>query len=145
LRKKLQHLDQGSMTVQEYYQELQKGMLRWGSVEDTADKMTHFYGGLRPEIHDIIDYNEYTTVNHLFELAMLAEKELQGCHRSRSNVGSTFMPRMTTGQATAPTTRAGNDGTDHTRYRQRLDDRNGAYQECLFCRFHMPHFCDSLS
>jgi hypothetical protein len=98
LRKKLQHLDQGSMTVQEYYQELQKGMLCCGVVEDTEDKMTHFYGGLRSEIQDIIDYKEYTTVNRLFELAMLAEKELQGRHSSRSNVGSTYMPRMTMGQ-----------------------------------------------
>jgi hypothetical protein len=100
---KLQRLDHGSMTVQEYYQELQKGMLRCGIVEDTKDKMAHFYGGLRSEIQDIIDYKEYTTVNCLFELTMLAEKELQGRHRSRSNVGSTFMPRTTTGQArTAP-------------------------------------------
>jgi hypothetical protein len=103
LLKKLQCLDQDSMTVQEYYQELQKGMLCCVVAEDTEDKMTHFYGGLRSEIQDIIDYKEYTTVNRLFELAMLAEKELQGCHRSRSNVGSTFMPRTTMGQArTAP-------------------------------------------
>jgi hypothetical protein len=91
------------MTVQEYYQELHKGMLCCGVVEDTEDKMAHFLGGLRSKIQDIIDYKEYTTVNWLFELAMLEVKELQGCHRSRSNVGSTFMPRMTTGQArTAP-------------------------------------------
>jgi hypothetical protein len=56
LRKKLQCLDQGSMTVQEYYQELEKGMLRCGVVEDTGDKMAHFYGGWRSEIQDIIDY-----------------------------------------------------------------------------------------
>jgi hypothetical protein len=76
LHKKLQRLDQGSMTVQQYYQELQKGMLHCGVVEDTEDKMSHFYGGLRSEIQDIIDYKEYTTINCLFELATLAEKEL---------------------------------------------------------------------
>jgi hypothetical protein len=91
------------MTAQEYYQELQKGMLRCRVVEDTEDKMAGFYGGLRPEIQDIIDYNNYTTINRLFELAMLAEKELQGRHRSRRNIGSTFPPRMRMGQArTAP-------------------------------------------
>jgi hypothetical protein len=89
LHKKLLRLDQGSMIVQEYYQELQKGMLRCGVVEDTEDKMAHFYRGLRPKIQDIIDYKDYTTINRLFELAMLEEKELQGRHRSRSNVGST--------------------------------------------------------
>jgi hypothetical protein len=31
-----------------------------------------YYSDLRSEIEDIIDYKEYTTVNRLFELAMLA-------------------------------------------------------------------------
>jgi hypothetical protein len=42
--KKLQRLDQGSMSVQEYYQELQKGMLRYGGAEENEDKMVRFYG-----------------------------------------------------------------------------------------------------
>jgi hypothetical protein len=41
LRKKLQCLDQGDMSVQDYYAELQKGMIQ----EDTEDKICHFYGG----------------------------------------------------------------------------------------------------
>jgi hypothetical protein len=40
-------------------------------------KFVIFMGGLRTEIQDIVDYKEYNTVNHLFHLAMLAEKELQ--------------------------------------------------------------------
>ena len=40
------------MSVQEYYQELQKGMLHCGIAEDTEDKIAHFYGGLRREIQD---------------------------------------------------------------------------------------------
>jgi hypothetical protein len=78
LRKKLQRLDQGDMSVQDYYTELQKGMICAGVHENTKDKFCHFYGGLRTEIQDIIDYKEYNTVNHLFQLAILAEKELQG-------------------------------------------------------------------
>jgi hypothetical protein len=31
---------------------------------------------LRTEIQYIIDYKKYSTINHLFQLAMLAEKEL---------------------------------------------------------------------
>jgi hypothetical protein len=37
-----------------------------------------FYGGLKREIQDIVDYKSFTTTNQLFQLAMLAEKELQG-------------------------------------------------------------------
>jgi hypothetical protein len=46
LRKKLQHLDQGDMSVQDYYAELQKGMSRARVHEDTEDKICRFYGGL---------------------------------------------------------------------------------------------------
>jgi hypothetical protein len=46
LRKKLQCLDQGDMSVQDYYAELQEGMIRAGVHEDTEDKICHFYGGL---------------------------------------------------------------------------------------------------
>jgi hypothetical protein len=77
LQKKLQRLDQGDMSVQEYYQELQKGMLRCGVVEDPEDQMVRFYGGLRWEIQDIIDYKEYHSIQRLFHLSMLAEKEFQ--------------------------------------------------------------------
>jgi hypothetical protein len=46
LHKKLQWLDQGDMSVQDYYAELQKGMIRAGVHEETEDKICHFYGGL---------------------------------------------------------------------------------------------------
>jgi hypothetical protein len=77
------------MSVQEYYQELQKGMLRCKVVEDPEDQMFRFYGGLRWEIQDIVDYKEYHSIQRLFHLSMLAEKELQGHQQQRS---STFTP-----------------------------------------------------
>jgi hypothetical protein len=105
LRKKLQCLDQGDMSVQDYYAELQKGMIRAGVHEEIEDKICCFYGGLRTKIQDIVDYKEYNTVNHLFQLAMLTEKELQG--RQPTRVKSSFMPRhpsMTPSTSRAPTT-----------------------------------------
>jgi hypothetical protein len=50
LCKKLQRLVQGDMSVQDYYVELQKGMIRVGVHEETDDKICHFHGGLRTEI-----------------------------------------------------------------------------------------------
>jgi hypothetical protein len=78
LRKKLQRLDQEDMSVHEYYQELQKGMLRCGVVEDLEDQMVRFYGGLRREIQDIVDYKEYQSMRCLFHLSMLAKKRIAG-------------------------------------------------------------------
>jgi hypothetical protein len=46
LHKKLQRLDQGNMSAQDYYAELQKGMIRAGVHEETEDKIYHFYAGL---------------------------------------------------------------------------------------------------
>jgi hypothetical protein len=76
LHKKLQRFDQRDMSVQDYYAELQTGIVRAGVHEETEDKIYRFYFRLRTEIHDIVDYKEYNTVNCLFQLAMLAEKEL---------------------------------------------------------------------
>jgi hypothetical protein len=66
-------------------------MTRVGVHEDTEDKIYRFYGGLRTEIQDIVDYKEYNIINHLFQIAMLAEKELQG--RQPTRVKSSFTPR----------------------------------------------------
>jgi hypothetical protein len=66
LRKKLQRLDQGDMSVQDYYAELQKGMIHDSVHEETEDKICHFYSRLRTKIQDIVDYKEYNIVNRLF-------------------------------------------------------------------------------
>jgi hypothetical protein len=48
------------------------------------------FSGLHTEIHDIGHYKEYNIVNHLFQLAMLAKKELQGHHLTKMK--TSFMP-----------------------------------------------------
>ena len=74
-------------------------MLRCGVVEDLKDQMVRFYGGLRREIQDIVDYKEYHSIQRLFHLSMLAEKELQGHQQRRS---STFAPHQPPAPAVTP-------------------------------------------
>ena len=50
LRKKLMCLEQGDKFVQDYYGELQKGLMRCSVVEGNEDAICHFYSGLRREI-----------------------------------------------------------------------------------------------
>jgi hypothetical protein len=50
LCKKLQRLDKGDMPIQDYYGELQMGMICVRVHEETKDKIRHFYGLLRTEI-----------------------------------------------------------------------------------------------
>ena len=66
LRKKLMHLEQGDKSVQDYYGELQKGLMRCSAVEGNDDATCRFYLDLRREIQDIVDYKEVNTVNQLF-------------------------------------------------------------------------------
>jgi hypothetical protein len=46
---KLARLDQGKNSVEDYYQELQTGMLRCGIEEDNEALMAGFVGGLNKE------------------------------------------------------------------------------------------------
>jgi hypothetical protein len=53
---KLQQLKQGAKSVEEYYQELQIGMLHC-NLEETEDAaMARFFTGLNHEIQDILEY-----------------------------------------------------------------------------------------
>ena len=73
---KLQQLRQGSKSVEEYYQELQMGMLRCNLEEQEEPDMARFLGGLNREIQDILAYKEYNNVTYLFHLACKAEREV---------------------------------------------------------------------
>jgi hypothetical protein len=66
LCKKLVRLEQGDKSVQDYYGELQKGLMRCSIVEGTEDSICRFYSGLRRKIQDIVDYKEFNTINQLF-------------------------------------------------------------------------------
>ncbi|WVZ97652.1 hypothetical protein U9M48_043168 [Paspalum notatum var. saurae] len=125
---------QGQQSVEEYYQELQKGMLRCGLVEQDDAAMARFRGGLNREIQDILDYKEYFDITTLFEYACKAEREVQG-RRSKtyansfagrsptssstpalpapSTIGST--PRERTAKLAAPPTTGAAPSTGHTR------------------------------
>jgi hypothetical protein len=75
---KLQQLRQGTKTVEEYYQELQMGMLHCNLVEGEEPAMARFLGGLNREIQDILAYKDYTNVSCLFHLTCTAGREVQG-------------------------------------------------------------------
>ncbi|KAK1601888.1 hypothetical protein QYE76_017593 [Lolium multiflorum] len=50
--------EQGKNSVEDYYQELQTGMIRCGIVEDNEAMLARFFGGLNKEIQHILDYKE---------------------------------------------------------------------------------------
>ena len=75
LRLKLQCLNQGSKTVEEYYQELLIGLARSNIQEDEMDKCSRFFGGLHREIQDVLDYkNGLDFPNYIIMLLKLKGK-----------------------------------------------------------------------
>ena len=62
----MQRLEQGNMSIHDYYVEFQKCAICFGIVEDMEDKIVRFYGGLRCEIQDIVYYKDFNTTNQLF-------------------------------------------------------------------------------
>jgi hypothetical protein len=83
---KFARLDQGKNYVEDYYQELQTGMLRCGIEEDNEALMARFVGRLNKEIQTILRYKCYHTITRLFHLACNAEYEVRDrCEASRTN------------------------------------------------------------
>ena len=102
LLNQMQRFQQGSLSVEDYYQALQKGMIRCGLVERDDAAMARFRGGLNREIQDILDYKEYDDMTTLFEYACKAEREVQGrrsstrtYHFAGSSKAPTPAPRST--------------------------------------------------
>jgi hypothetical protein len=73
---KLQQLKQGAKSVEEYYQELQIGMLHCNFKEREDAAMAQFVAGLNHEIQDILEYKDYASITCLFHFAYKAEREV---------------------------------------------------------------------
>jgi hypothetical protein len=113
LLNKMQCFQQGSQFVEDYYQELQKGMIRCGLFEENDAAMARFRGGLNRENQDILDYKEYDDMTTLFSYACKDEREVQG-RRSKPFVNS-FSGRSPTsgsGNASSPPPAAASTSRD---------------------------------
>jgi hypothetical protein len=77
-----QQLKQGARIVEEYYQELQIGMLLCNLEERDDAAMARLFASLNREIQDILEYKDYANITRLFHFACKAEREDQGRHAS---------------------------------------------------------------
>ena len=65
LHKKLQTLTQGSMSVEDYYNEMEIAMIRTNVEEDRETTMARFIGGLKKEITDVVELQHYMEMEDL--------------------------------------------------------------------------------
>jgi hypothetical protein len=102
---KLQQLKQGAKSVEEYYQELQIGMLCCNLEEREDAAMARFVAGLNRKIQDILESKDYANITHLFHFACKAGREVQGRHASAKtnfSVGRINSWQLNNGRTTPP-------------------------------------------
>ena len=74
---KLQNLKQGSLSVEEYYKEMEKAMIRANVYEDEEQTIARFRAGLHRNIQRIVEFQPYHHLIDLVHQATKAERQLQ--------------------------------------------------------------------
>ncbi|KAJ4717045.1 Mutant gag-pol polyprotein [Melia azedarach] len=77
LHRKLQGLVQGSMSVEDYYKEMEIAMIRANIKEDREATMARFISGLNKEIADVVDLQHYVEMEELLHKSIKVEKQLK--------------------------------------------------------------------
>ncbi|XP_027157122.1 uncharacterized protein LOC113758480 [Coffea eugenioides] len=88
LYQRLQTLVQGSRTVENYYKEMEITMLRADIVEDGETTMARFLNGLRPEITELVELQNYVDMPELIDKASKIERRLKRRGNTRTPIFS---------------------------------------------------------
>ncbi|RDY00577.1 hypothetical protein CR513_16213, partial [Mucuna pruriens] len=86
LHKKLQSLTQGSISVEDYYKEMEIAMTRDNVKENHEVTMSRFIGGLKKEIAYVVELHHYIEIEDLLHKAIQVERQLK--FRSSSKFAS---------------------------------------------------------
>ena len=73
---KLQNSKQGSFSVEEYYKEMEKAMIRANVYEDEEQTIARFMAGLHRNIQHIVEFQPYRNLIDLVHQASKAERQL---------------------------------------------------------------------
>ncbi|KAJ4717044.1 Retrovirus-related Pol polyprotein from transposon 17.6 [Melia azedarach] len=77
LHRKLQGLVQGSMSVENYYKEMEIAMIRANIEENREATIARFINGLNKEIADVVDLQHYMEMEELLHKAIKVEKQIK--------------------------------------------------------------------
>ncbi|KAL5193231.1 putative mitochondrial protein [Glycine soja] len=84
LMDKLQRLRQGSMSVEEYRQQMELLLLRYGLREEERTIIARFLSGLNMEVKDKVELLSYSDLNELVQLCIRVEQQLKRKPSSKS-------------------------------------------------------------
>jgi len=86
---KLQGLNQGYKTVDEYHKEMEIAMIRANVVEDREATMARFLNGLNRDIANVVELQHYMELEDMVHMATKVERQLRKGHaRPVFNSGS---------------------------------------------------------
>jgi hypothetical protein len=77
---KLQGLNQGYKTVDEYHKELEIAMIRANVVEDREATMARFLNGLNRDIANVVELQHYVELEDMVHMATKVERQLRKGH-----------------------------------------------------------------
>ena len=97
LMDKLQRLRQGSISVEEYRQQMELLLLRAGHREEEITSIARFLSGLNMEVRDKVELLPYRDLDNLVQLCIRVEKQLKRKPTSKSN-GSHCYPKKDQGR-----------------------------------------------
>jgi len=73
---KLQGLNQGYKTVDEYHKEMEIAMIRANVVEDREATMARFLNGLNQGIANVVELQHYVELEDMVHMATKVERQL---------------------------------------------------------------------
>ncbi|XP_051152721.1 uncharacterized protein LOC127266509 [Andrographis paniculata] len=106
--RRLQSIQQGSRSVEEYYKEVETLLLQADIHEDQEQTMSRFSNGLQRDIADAVEMYQYVDLEEMVHLAIKLEKQL----KSKRMQGNQFKLSPTVGFPKAPLPKHINKGKE---------------------------------
>ena len=76
MHNKLQRLYQGSVSVDDYYKEMEISLIRENIKETNEATMARFFNGLNRDIQDVVELQSYNNMDELIHRVMKVEQQL---------------------------------------------------------------------
>ncbi|KAH0667855.1 hypothetical protein KY290_027485 [Solanum tuberosum] len=84
LQSRLQHLKQGSMSVDEYFKSMDMAMIQANCMEEEEATIARFLNGLNTEIANVVEIQQYVTLDELVDLSVKVEKQIEKKQQNNS-------------------------------------------------------------
>ncbi|KAH0778701.1 hypothetical protein KY290_005128 [Solanum tuberosum] len=84
LQSRLQRLKQGSMLVDEYFKSMDMAMIQANCMEEEEATIARFLNGLNIEIANVVELQQYVTLDELVDLSVKVEKQIEKKQQNNS-------------------------------------------------------------